>query len=130
MYSQTSHNIRVTVLVDYLPNESRPQEGLHAWSYQVEIENLQDYAVQLLRRHWTITDMNGITKEVKGPGVVGQQPVIEAGERFDYTSGTWLNTTSGMMFGTYTMLDIDGNEFDVTIPAFSLDVPGAKLRAN
>ena len=94
------------------------------WAYRIRIENLGREPVQLLRRTWHITDAHGRTQSVKGAGVIGQQPVLEPGESFEYTSGTPLETPSGFMVGTYHMVATDSGEaFDVAIPAFSLDSP-------
>ena len=93
------------------------------WAYQVKIENTGTETVQLINRHWQITDAMGRMQEVRGEGVVGEQPTLEPGQEFEYTSGTPLGTPSGIMFGTYEMESQQGTRFDVSIPAFSLDSP-------
>ena len=123
-YTATTRSIRVTVRSFYLADQSRPDEGTYVWDYRIRIENFSRETVQLLRRTWLITDARGRTQRVQGAGVVGQQPVLEPGEAFEYTSGTPLETPSGFMTGTYHMVAIDSGEaFDVAIPAFSLDSP-------
>ena len=123
-YTATTRGIRVSVRSFYLADQSRPAEGTHVWAYRIRIDNFSRETVQLLRRTWLITDARGRTQRVHGEGVVGQQPVLEPGEAFEYTSGTPLETPSGFMAGTYHMVAIDSGEaFDVAIPAFSLDSP-------
>ncbi|MBB4265572.1 Co2+/Mg2+ efflux protein ApaG [Roseospira visakhapatnamensis] len=124
MYSQTTRAITVAVLPIYLEDQSEPDDGHFVWAYQVTIDNGGAESVQLLRRHWIITDGLGHVQEVEGPGVVGEQPVLKPGERFVYTSGTPLPTPSGFMRGTYGMRMVSSGEtFDVVVPAFSLDSP-------
>ena len=101
----------------YLPDQSDPAKSQYVWAYQVRIENKGDVAVQLRSRHWKITDGIGRLQEVKGPGVVGEQPVLKPGEIFEYTSGTPLSTPSGIMVGTYQMESEAGENFDIEIPA-------------
>lgn len=123
-YVAVTHEVRVTVRAFYLTDQSQPERGQHVWAYRVEIANLGRRAVQLLTRHWRITDALGRTQQVDGEGVVGEQPVLEPGEAFEYTSGTPLGTPSGFMRGRYGMLEVAGGEaFEVEIPAFSLDSP-------
>jgi ApaG protein len=123
-YVAETRGIRVTVRAFYLEDQSQPEDGHFVWAYQVRIENLGREPVQLLRRTWHITDATGRTQNVHGAGVVGQQPLLEPGESFEYTSGTPLETPSGFMVGTYHMIRPDSGEtFDVAIPAFSLDSP-------
>lgn len=123
-FSETTRGIRVTVRAFYLADQSQPERGHHVWAYRVTIENLGTETVQLLRRTWHITDGLGRTQTVHGAGVVGEQPVLEPGESFEYTSGTPLPTPSGFMRGQYHMVVVGtGEAFDVTIPAFSLDSP-------
>jgi ApaG protein len=123
-YSKTTRGIRVSVRSFYLADQSQPDEGKFVWAYRIKIENQGRETVQLLRRTWHITDANGRTQRVHGPGVVGQQPTIEPGESFEYTSGTPLDTPSGFMTGAYHMVvSGSGEEFDVAIPIFSLDSP-------
>ena len=123
MYSSITRSVRVTVNPVYLDEQSTPEENHYIWAYQVEIENLGQDVVQLLTRHWQITDSLGRMQEVRGAGVVGEQPILKPGERFRYTSGTPLPTPSGIMAGTYGMESASGEHFDVEIPAFSLDSP-------
>lgn len=128
MYRAVTRNIQVTVEPHYLPNESSPEEDHYFWAYTVAIENLGTEAVQLRARYWKITDAFGRVEEVRGPGVVGEQPVIGPGERYEYTSGCPLSTPSGIMLGTYQMQTASGDYFSVAIPAFSLDLPyGARV---
>lgn len=125
MYSSTTHNITVTVEPSYLGTESRPDDTVFVWSYKIRIENGGTQAVQLKTRHWKITDSYGRVQEVHGPGVVGKQPTLGPGEFFEYTSGTPLSTPCGFMTGSYSMIDVQGEMFDVSIPLFSLDMPDA-----
>jgi ApaG protein len=123
-YSKTTHGIRVSVRSFYLEDQSRPEESHFVWAYRVTIANESPRTVQLLRRTWRITDARGRTQHVHGAGVVGEQPLLEPGESFEYTSGTPLETPSGFMVGLYHMVDpASGETFDVSIPAFSLDSP-------
>lgn len=123
MFTAVSHDIVITVEPSYLPGESDPDEHRYVWSYRVVIANHGRRAVQLMTRSWEITDANGARRTVTGPGVVGQQPIIEPGEAFEYTSGCPLSTPSGIMSGSYRMVDDRGTTLEVTIPAFSLDSP-------
>ena len=107
----------------YLEARSSPDNSQYFWAYRVVIENQGRETIQLLSRHWMITNARGELTEVKGPGVVGEQPVLKPGERFEYTSGVPLNTTSGMMGGAYQMECESGERFDIEIPTFSLDLP-------
>jgi ApaG protein len=116
--------VRVTVRSFFLADQSQPDEGRFVWAYRVWIENQGDQPVQLLKRTWEITDATGRTQQVHGDGVVGEQPRLGPGERFEYTSGTPLRTPSGFMVGTYHMVAPEsGENFDVAVPAFSLDSP-------
>jgi ApaG protein len=130
MYSETTRSIRVSVEPIYLEDQSSPSDSRYVWAYRVRIENLGAETVQLRSRHWRITDGMGRIQEVRGPGVVGEQPVIEPGEQFEYTSGTPLPTPSGIMVGSYQMETTDGRRFNVAIPAFSLDSPHQPIRLN
>lgn len=126
-----TRGIRVSVQVFFLADQSEPEEGRWVWAYRVEIANLSGATVQLLRRTWLITDAQGRTQRVHGEGVVGEQPVLDPGEAFTYTSGTPLGTPSGFMRGLYHMVvPATGEAFDVVIPAFSLDSPDADARVN
>ena len=130
MYSETTKSIRVTVVPAFLDEHSSPEDAKYVWAYEVRIENLGDETVQLINRHWSITNSLGQTETVRGPGVVGEQPILKPGEYFEYTSGTPLSTPSGLMVGTYQMEDNDGKVFDVSIPAFSLDSPHQTVQVN
>ena len=130
MYTATTRAIRVTVRPQYLPDQSDPAKSKYVWAYQVRIENKGDIAVQLRSRHWKITDGLGRLQEVKGPGVVGETPRLRPGEVFEYTSGTPLSTSSGIMTGTYQMVSETGENFDIEIPTFSLDTPAASRQLN
>ena len=128
-FSTTTRDIRINVRSFFLADQSRPDEGKYMWAYRIRIENTGAEAVQLLRRTWHSTDAHGRTQTVKGAGVIGQQPVLEPGETFEYTSGTPLETPSGFMEGLYHMVTTDSGEtFDVAIPTFSLDSPYADSR--
>ncbi|HSV30147.1 MAG TPA: Co2+/Mg2+ efflux protein ApaG [Candidatus Omnitrophota bacterium] len=130
MYTETTRGITVTVNPVYLDDQSSPADGHYVWAYRVVIENHGEKTVQLRRRRWVITDAMGRVQEVQGAGVVGEQPVLEPGQSFEYTSGTPLPTPSGIMAGSYQMEAEGGEKFDVTIPAFSLDSPHETLRLN
>jgi len=130
MYSRRTRNIHITVTPEFVPERSDADERQFFWAYAVEIANRGDIAVQLTARHWKITDGNGRCEEVKGPGVVGEQPVLKPGETFRYTSGCPLSTPSGIMVGTYRMVSEDGDQFEAEIPAFSLDSPFANRVVN
>ena len=123
MYSALTHDVRVTVRPEFALERSEPALSRYFWTYTVEIANLGPAAVQLTHRHWRITDGRGRLEEVRGPGVIGEQPVIEPGQAYSYTSGCPLTTPSGIMAGVYRMIDENGRGFDVEIPAFSLDSP-------
>lgn len=130
MYEAITDGIKVTVRPMFLEEQSEPAESLYVWAYHVTIENMGERTVQLVNRYWCITDAKGIVQEVRGPGVVGEQPVLEPGDSFEYTSGTPLTTPSGVMMGAYQMEGPDGAMFDVTVPAFSLDSPHEAARMN
>lgn len=130
MYRANTENIEVSVEPIYLDEESAPEENRYFWAYQVQIANRGTVAVKLMSRYWRITDGLGRVEEVRGPGVVGEQPVIAPGGHYEYTSGCPLPTPSGIMQGSYTMSDADGRQFDVDIPAFSLDIPGVARMVN
>jgi ApaG protein len=123
-YTAVTRDISVSVRAFYLADQSSPDEGRYVWAYRIRIQNHGRDTVQLLRRTWLITDARGKVLKVHGDGVIGQQPVLEPGESFEYTSGTPLDTPSGFMQGTYHMVMTDsGENFDIAIPAFSLDSP-------
>ena len=129
-YSAETEGVVVRVRPSYLAGQSDPAEGRWVWAYQVEIVNLSGGPVQLVARRWTITDAMGRVEEVRGPGVVGEQPVIEPGGSYAYASGCPLTTPSGSMVGAYFMQDAEGRMFEAAIPAFSLDVPDARRVLN
>lgn len=128
MYEAVTRSIRVRVEPAYLEDQSRPEESYFVWSYTVTIENLGDETVTLRTRYWKIVDAKGTVQEVRGAGVVGEQPTLKPGERFEYTSGAPLATPSGFMAGAYQMETETGEHFNVTIPAFSLDSPHGARR--
>jgi len=130
MYEAITRGIRVRVTPVYVPEQSEPNDDYYFWAYTVEISNEGRSAVQLKSRYWRITDAQGQTQEVRGPGVVGQTPAIAPGASYSYTSGCPLRTPQGMMVGSYQMVDEDGEMFDVAIPAFSLDSPYARQQLN
>lgn len=130
MYSATTHSIAVTVKPVFLEDQSSPRDNHYVWAYHVRIENKGNATVQLRSRYWHITDALGRVQEVRGAGVVGEQPVLKPGEAFEYTSGTPLPTPSGIMAGTYQMEGEGGDLFDIQIPAFSLDSPHQAHRLN
>lgn len=130
MYEQTTRAIKVVVKPIYLEDQSSPADNHYVWAYQVRIENRGAETVRLRRRHWQITDALGRIQEVRGAGVVGEQPVLNPGDAFEYTSGTPLPTPSGIMVGSYEMETRDGATFEVAIPAFSLDSPHQQVRIN
>lgn len=131
IFTRTTHAIKVTALPMYLAEQSEPDENHYVWAYTIFIENLGTRRVQLLNRTWHITDADGQQQTVHGPGVVGEQPVLDAGMSFHYTSGTVLHTPSGLMYGSYEMEDKETSQrFEIQIPAFSLDSPDALKRAN
>jgi ApaG protein len=130
MYESMTRGIRIRVTPQYLEDQSTPEESEFFWAYTVDIANEGDETVQLRSRVWRITDGHGRTEEVRGPGVVGETPVIQPGNSFSYTSGCPLRTPSGIMAGSYQMADANGQLFDVEIPAFSLDSPFALRSVN
>ena len=123
MYSAVTREIRVQVEPIYLDDQSEPDEAQYVWAYRVQIENEGTETVQLLTRYWHITDGMGRVQEVRGAGVIGEQPVLNPGESYEYTSGTPLPTPSGIMKGSYQMSTPSGEKFDIEVPAFSLDCP-------
>jgi ApaG protein len=124
MSEAMTRGIRVEVRPNYLENQSDPRSGLWMFAYHVRILNDSTDTVQLLSRHWIITDARGHVEQVRGPGVIGEQPTILPGESYAYASGCPLGTASGSMAGGYSMTDATGRTFEAAIPAFSLDVPG------
>lgn len=123
MYEETTRNIRVMVEPRFLEDESIPEENRYVWAYRVTIENCGTAPVQLIARHWQITDAHGRVREVLGPGVIGEQPNIDPGGVYQYTSGAPLETPSGFMTGSYKMRKASGESFDISIPLFALDSP-------
>lgn len=130
MYSQTTRNITIHVEPTYLDDQSAPEDSHYVWKYHVRIENNGEETVQLRNRYWRITDSFGRIHEVRGAGVVGEQPVLKPGHVFEYTSGTPLKTPSGIMVGSYEMENTHGEHFQIPIPAFSLDSPYQPIRLN
>jgi ApaG protein len=130
MYSEVTRSIKVSVKPFYLEDQSSPSEGRYVWAYHVRIENRGLETVQLRNRHWQITDSRGQMQEVRGAGVVGEEPVLAPGESFEYTSGLPLATPSGIMVGSYEMETRGGDSFWVRVPAFSLDSPHQAVRLN
>ncbi|SRR5690606_22961610 len=124
MYRTRTRDIEVAVEPYYLEEQSSPEDSRYVWGYHIVIENHSPVPVRLMLRYWHITDQNGIVDEVEGPGVVGEQPWLTPGDSYEYSSGCPLDTPSGIMFGHYTMETGEGERFNVTIPAFSLDSPG------
>ena len=129
-YTAITRGIAVSVEPTYLVANSSPESSQYLWAYQVTIENQGRETVQLLSRHWMITNARGELTEVKGPGVVGEQPVLKPGESYAYTSGAPLNTPSGMMGGAYQMESESGERFNIEIPTFSLDSPNPGVLLN
>lgn len=123
MKTRERHQIEVSVKTTYIPSQSVPESNRYVFAYTVTITNSGDVPAKLLTRHWVITDANNKTQEVRGEGVVGQQPHLSPGTSFEYTSGTILETPVGMMRGSYQMRADDGTEFDAEIPAFTLSAP-------
>ena len=130
MYQAVTRNIEVTVSPRFLPERSSSEKSYYFWAYTIEISNRGSTTVQLKTRHWRITDALGRLQEVKGPGVVGEEPTLKPGESFEYTSGVPLPTPSGFMAGSYGMVSMAGEHFDIEIPAFSLDSPGGGRTIN
>ncbi|MBW3097487.1 Co2+/Mg2+ efflux protein ApaG [Pseudohoeflea coraliihabitans] len=130
MYRAVTRGIEITVEPYFLEDQSDPEEGRYVWGYRIVIVNQSDALVQLCSRYWRITDENGVVDEVRGPGVVGEQPVLGPGDSYEYSSGCPLDAPSGMMVGCYQMQSEDGELFDVEIPAFSLDIPGTVRTLN
>ena len=123
MSNAITNGIRVTVSSNYIPAQSAPKARRYVFAYSVRIANEGTEAAQLKSRHWIITDGNGKVEQVRGPGVVGEQPMLKPGEHFDYTSGCVLETPRGSMEGTFQMVRSDGTEFDATIAPFALMLP-------
>ena len=130
MYERVTKGIRVSVRPTYLEGQSDPDDDLYVWSYTVSIDNDTKGSIRVRTRHWLITNAQGMTEEVRGVGVVGEQPLIRPGERFEYTSGAPLSTPSGMMVGRYGIESAEGELFDIDIPAFSLDSPHERRKVH
>jgi ApaG protein len=130
MYRAVTRQIEVTVEPNFLPGRSSPENRQFFWSYTVVITNSGKETVQLRTRYWVITDASGRRQEVRGEGVIGEQPVLAPGERFEYTSGVPLPTASGFMAGRYEMVNESGERFEIDVPAFSLDSPDVKRTLN
>jgi len=130
MYRAVTHGIEVCVEPFFLSDHSEPEEGKYVWAYQVTIANYSPQTVKLISRYWHITDGLGRVQEVRGDGVVGEQPELEPGDSYRYTSGCPLTTSSGIMVGRYTMRTERGDMLEVEIPAFSLDFPGDEVSLN
>ena len=129
-YTEVTKNIRVSVNTNFLSDQSDTENSLWVWSYHILIENNGNDKIQLIDRYWKITDATGIIKEVKGSGVIGEQPTIKPGEFFEYTSGTPLNKSSGFMSGNYRMINENNESFFIDVPIFSLDIPSVKKILN
>ena len=129
-YRAVTRGIEVSVSPRFLADRSVPAKGQYFWAYTIEIANNGSESVQLRTRYWHITDANGRVQEVRGPGVVGEEPVIAPGKSFDYTSGVPLPAASGFMAGHYGMVSENGEHFDIEIPAFSLDSAHASRTIN
>lgn len=130
MYQAVTRDIAVTVSPRFLPERSSAKESRYFWAYTIEIRNRSNVTVQLKTRRWVIIDGIGQMQEVRGEGVVGEEPVLEPGASFEYTSGVPLPTPSGFMTGTYGMVTLEGESFEIEIPAFSLDSPEARRTIN
>lgn len=130
MYRAKTGNIEVTVEPFYLEQQSEPDDSRYVWAYRVTIINNSEETVQLQSRYWHITDANGTVEEVRGPGVVGEQPILNPGDSYQYSSGCPLTTPSGIMIGRYQMESQEGRAFEIDIPAFSLDIPGKSRTVN
>lgn len=122
-HAAQTRDVTVRVAVSFLPEQSEPGKGRWFWAYHIRLENSGRRAVQLISRHWKITDGRGVRHDVRGEGVVGEQPVIEPGDSYDYVSGCPLHTPTGAMEGTFHIVDAAGNAFDAAIPRFPLVGP-------
>ena len=128
MYSKTTNGVTITVTPYFLDDQSSPQESHYVWAYQVNIINSSINTIKLKNRNWVIIDANGKIMNVQGEGVVGEFPTLEPGESFEYTSGTPLKTTNGIMQGFYLMSQTNGEPLRIDIPTFSLDSPYSKKK--
>ncbi len=118
-----TEGVRITVRTQYVPDQSSPRARRYVFAYTIRVENQGDASAQLVSRHWIITDASGKVEEVRGPGVVGKQPLLRSGESFEYTSGCVLETPRGEMRGTYQMVRTDGSQFEAAIAPFELSLP-------
>ena len=123
MAQEKLYDIAVNTATEYLADQSDESAGRYVFAYTITIQNMGALAAQLISRHWIITDAQGLVQEVRGLGVVGAQPLLQPGERFEYTSGASIATPVGTMRGTYQMMAADGTRFEATIPQFTLSVP-------
>jgi ApaG protein len=130
MYRAVTRQIEVTVVPNFIPERSSAEKCEYFWSYTIVITNSGRETVQLRTRHWIITDATGRQQEVRGEGVVGEQPVLAPGEHYQYTSGVPLSTASGIMTGRYQMVSESGERFEIDVPTFSLDSPHDKRVLN
>ncbi|HYE44283.1 MAG TPA: Co2+/Mg2+ efflux protein ApaG [Caulobacter sp.] len=130
VYEARTRDVVVRVKASYAPGQSDPVENRYVWNYTVEIENHGQETVQLVSRRWVITDARNRREEVRGQGVVGEQPILRGREAFRYVSGCPLETPSGLMRGGYQMVTDDGEAFEAEIPEFSLHLPGASKKLN
>lgn len=130
MYRAVTENIEVVVRPQFSQEQSQPEKNKYFWTYAVEITNHSGETIQLRHRHWEITDGNGQRQDVRGPGVVGEQPILRPGDTFRYASGCPLTTPQGIMVGQYEMVSEAGARFSVNIPAFSLDSPFETRKLN
>ncbi len=130
MYRAVTRQIEVTVEPNFMPDRSSAEHSRYFWSYTIVITNSGAETVQLRTRHWIITDALGRQQEVRGEGVIGEQPVLAPGEHFEYTSGVPLQTASGFMTGRYQMVTESGERFEIDVPTFSLDSPDNKRVLN
>lgn len=123
MTSKKPNDIAISVATQFIDEQSKPQDNRYVFSYTIKIQNRGSLSARLLSRHWIITDGNGDVREVRGEGVVGEQPLMQPGEGYEYTSGAILETAVGTMQGSYCMLAEDGTRFDADIPSFVLSIP-------
>jgi ApaG protein len=123
MGDSRKNHISVTVETVFIPDQSDPQQDRYVFAYTITITNTGTQPAQLVSRHWVITDAENKVQEVRGIGVVGEQPLLKPGEKFEYTSGTVIGTPVGTMYGTYQMVAEDGEHFDADIPVFTLAMP-------
>jgi ApaG protein len=129
-YSETTDNIQISVWPEFIDNKTSPAGDIFIWAYHVRIENHGSEPISLINRYWRIIDETGVIQEVKGEGVVGEKPTIEAGSFYQYSSGTHLRYGSGIMMGHYQMQKTSGEIFNAKIPTFSLDSPDIKASIN